>query len=184
MTEDQHQSTRYLIQEKYLSLEKRFTITDNAGTIRYIVNSSFFTMGDKLQISDANGNEVMRIRQDNLHFHLTYRIFSTYSGATERELALIKRTGPMWQHKLQINSINGEYIIEKKGSTSSNEFTLTKNDNVIGIVTKDASPTKTFYWVDIIDSNEQDHALLLAMIIVFSCAQRLSMNPMAKPAIK
>ena len=185
MTEDQIQSTRYLIQEKYLSLDKRFSITDDTGTIRYTVNSSFFTMGDKLQILDANGNELMKIRQDNLHFHLTYKIFSTYSGATERELASIKRTGPLWEHKLQINSINGEYTIEKKSSSSPNEFTITKDGDIVGIITKDASLTKTFYWVDIIDSKEQDHhALLLAMVIVLSCAQRIPVNPMAKPTIK
>jgi uncharacterized protein YxjI len=181
MTLSQSQPTRYLIQEKYLSLDKRFTITDDTGVVHYKVNSTFFAMGDKLCISDANGNELIRIRQENLHFHLTYNIFSIRSGATERQVASIKRTGPLWQHKLKINSDDGEYIIEKQGGLSSNEFILTKDNLVVAIATKDSSPTKCLYWVDIIDNREEDHAFLLAMIIVLACAQRLPGNPMAKP---
>ena len=185
MSEEQILSTRYLIQEKYLSLQNRFTITDNAGTIRYTGNASFFTMGDKVQIFDANGNEMMKIRQDSLHLHMTYRIFSTYAGATERQIALIKRTGPLWEHKLQINCVHGDYKIERrKDGPSSDEFVITKDGDTVAHVTKDASPTKTFYWVDIVDSKEQNHILLLAMVIVLSCAQRIPVNLMAKPMIK
>jgi len=181
MTETSLQPTRYLIREKHLSLDNKFMITDDSGVVHYKVNSTFFAMGDKLSICDANENELIRIRQDNLHFHLTYKIFSVRSGGFERQIATIKRTGPLWQHKLEINSEIGEFIMQKKGGVSSDEFTLTKGDNIIAIGTKDASPTKSLYWIDIIDNQEEDHAFVLAIVIVLSCAQRLPGNPMAKP---
>jgi len=181
MAVPQFQPTRYLIREKHLSSNNKFIITDDSGVVHYKVDSTFFAIGAKLLISDANGNELIRIRQDNLHFHLTYKIFSINSGTNECEIASIKRTGPLWQHKLEISSITGEYIMQKKGGVSSNEFTLTKDENVVANVTKDASPTKSLYWVDIIDNREENHAFVLSMVIILSCAQRLPGNHMTKP---
>jgi uncharacterized protein YxjI len=181
MTETPLQPMRYLICEKHLSLDNRFKITDESGMVHYNVNSTFFAMGDKLSIADANGNELIRIRQDNLHLHLTYKIFSIRSGNNEHQIATIKRTGPLWQHKLEIQSDIGEFIMRKKGGISSDEFILTKGDKIIAIVMKDASPTKILYWIDIIDNQEEDHAFVLAIVIVLACAQRLPGNPLAKP---
>lgn len=178
------QPTRYLIQERFLSLDNRFTITDEAGLVRYRVTSSFFAMGDKLRISNADGKELMKVRQDTLHLHLTYKIYSTSTGETEREIASIKRTGAMWQHKLQISSIHGDYVMEKTGGAASNEFQLLKDDRTVASITKDPVPAKSLYWVDITDSDEHDHVLILALVIVLSCAQRLPVNPMIKPDIK
>jgi uncharacterized protein YxjI len=173
----QSQPTRYLIQEKHLSLDNRFIITDDSGVVRYKVNSTFFAMGDKLLISDADGKELIRIRQENLHLHLTYKIFGIRSDGSEYQLGSIKRTGAPWQHKLEISSGDGEYIMKRTGGASSRKFTITKGDMVIATTTKDVSPTKSLYWVNIIDHNEEDHAFLLSVVIVLSCAQRLPGNP-------
>lgn len=180
MMEFSSQTKRYLIEEKHLSLDERFTITDDSGVIRYKVNSTFFAMGDKLLISDDNGNELIRIRQDNLHLRLRYKIFAC---RPERQIATIKRTGSLWQHRLEITTDDGEYLLKKKGGPSSNEYLLIRKENVIAIATKDTSPTKNLYWIDILQNQEEDHAFILAMIIVLSCAQRLPGNPMAKPSI-
>jgi uncharacterized protein YxjI len=176
----QSQPTRYLIQEKHLSLDDRFIITDDSGVILYKVNSTFFAMGDKLLISDASGNELIRIRQENLHLRLTYKVFSIRSDGSEYEIGSIKRTGPLWHHKLEISSDNGEYILKKKGGLASHDFTITKDENVVAIATKDVSPTKSLYWVDVIDQKEEQHAFLLAVVIVLSCAQRLPGHPISK----
>ena len=181
MTETPMQSTRYLIREKHLSLDNRFTITDESGAVHYKANSTFFAMGDKLLITDANGNELFRIRQDNLHLHLTYKVFSIRSGDIERQIATIRRTGPLWQHILEIKSDLGEFTMQRKGGMSSDEYTLTKDGHIVAIVTKDASPTKSLYWTDIIDIQEEDRGFVLAIVIVLACAQRLPVNPMAKP---
>ena len=181
MTETSLQPTRYLIREKHLSLDNRFTITDKSGVVHYKVNSTFFALGDKLLITDANGNELFRIRQDNLHLHLTYKLFSIRPVNIERQIASIRRTGPLWQHILEIKSDIGEFTMQKKGGVSSDEYTLTRGDQIVAYVIKDASPTKSLYWIDIIDIQEEDRGFVLAIAIVLACAQRLPVNPMAKP---
>ena len=75
MTELQSQPSRYLLEEKHLSLENRFTITDKSGVMHYKANSTFFAVGDKLSICDQYGNELLRIRQDYPHLHLTYKVY-------------------------------------------------------------------------------------------------------------
>ena len=178
MSTFQSQSKRYLIQHRHWSLDKRFTITDGSGTLHYKGNSIFFAVGDKLSLSDKHGNELIRIRQENLRIHLTYKVFSVCSDSTESQLALIKRTGPFWQRKLEINSVNGDYKLRKTGGLSSNKFSLTKGDNVVAIANKDASPTKSFYWIDIADE-EENHAFLLTIMMVLACAQHLPGNLIA-----
>ncbi|CAF3520194.1 unnamed protein product [Rotaria socialis] len=174
-------TTRYLIEEKRLSLDHRFTITDNTGNIHYKGSSTFFAIGDKLLLCDENGKELIRIRQENFHFHLTYKLFIVRTPGIEHQIAFIKRTGPMWHHILEIRSNNGEYKLYRTGNLASKEYTLIKNNNIIAIITKDASATKNFYWVDILDGNGEDHVFILALVIVSSSAQRLLSSPIAMP---
>ncbi|CAF1533841.1 unnamed protein product [Rotaria magnacalcarata] len=181
MTTSNSGTTRYLIEEKHLSLDHRFTITDNTGNIHYKGISTFFAIGDKLLLCDENGNELIRIRQENFHLHLTYKLFIVRTPGIEHQIAFIKRTGPMWHHILEISSNNGEYKVYRTGNLTSKEYTLIKNNNVIAIITKDASATKNFYWVDILDGNGQDHVFILALVIVLSSAQRLLSSPIAMP---
>ncbi|CAF2555201.1 unnamed protein product [Rotaria sp. Silwood2] len=180
MTTSQSEAKRYLIEEKYLSLDNRFTITDDLGNIHYKGNSTFFAIGDKLLLTDEQGNEAIRIRQESFHIHLTYKLFSVRFGGTEHQIALIKRIGPLRQQKLEISSNDGEYILQKQHGLSSNEFTLTKDSSTVAVVTKDASPTKSFYWVDIID-NKENHAFILAIVIVLACVQRSPTTHIAMP---
>ena len=171
--------TRYIIQEKHFSLDDKFVITDDTGTVHFKVDSTLFAMGDKLILSDADGNELIKIRQENLHLHQTYNIYSIRRDADEMQLASIKRTGLPGQHKLEINAVNGEYLMEKRGGAFCHEFTLTKDGDVVAIVTKDASASKSIYWVDVSSDREEYHALIVALVIVLSCVQRLPGNPLA-----
>ncbi|UJR20785.1 hypothetical protein I4U23_023898 [Adineta vaga] len=174
-------TNRYVIQDKHFSSDDKYVITDEAGNIHYKVDSTLFILGDKLILSDAAGTEIIQIRQENLHFHQTYNIFSIRRDEQETRLASIKRTGLPGQHKLEISAVNGNYIMEKRGSIFSQEFTLKKDDNIIAIVTKDTAPSKNTFWVDISNSAEELHAFILALVIVLSCAQRLPGNPLSTP---
>jgi uncharacterized protein YxjI len=165
--------TRYIIQDKHFSLNDKFVISDDLGEIHYTVDSTFFTRGDKLILYDALGNELIKIRQENLHLHPTYHIYSIRRDADEMQLASIKRTGAPWNHKLEINATNGEYQIERYCGHFSHEFILKKDEVVVAVVRKDTSVSTSVYWVDIACDRDEYRALLVAMVIVLSCVQRL-----------
>jgi uncharacterized protein YxjI len=171
--------TRYVIQDKHFSLDDKFVITDNEGDVHYKVDSTLFATGDKLILYDAQGNELIKIRQEYLHIHPTYYIYSVRRGVDEMQLASIKRTGAPWNHRLEITTTNGEYLMEKKGGVFSHEFILTKDGVLVAIVSKDASPSRSVYFVDIATDRDEYRAFLVALVIVLSCAQRLPGNPLA-----
>jgi uncharacterized protein YxjI len=170
--------TRYIIQEKHFSLDDKFIITNEAGKIHYTVDSKRFTIGDKLRLYDASGNELIAIRQENLHLHSTYIIYSVRQDVDEMELASIKRTGSFLHHQLEIHAVNGEYLMKKNGGALSHEFTLTKDGEIIAVVTKDSSILKSVFWLDISDDRDEYRALVMAMVIVLSCVSRLPGAPL------
>jgi uncharacterized protein YxjI len=178
---DQPKPTRYIIQDKHFALNDKFVITDDSGTVHYTVDSTLFSMGDKLILYDHFGNELIKIRQENLHLHPTYNIYSVRRDTDEMHLASIKRTGAPWNHKLEISATNGEYLMERKDGILSHEFILTKDGVIVAIVTKDTAPSTSIYWVDIAGDREEYRAFLMAMVIVLSCAQFLPGNFVSKP---
>jgi uncharacterized protein YxjI len=178
MTETQSKPTRYVIQEKHLVLDNKFVILDDSDAIRYTVDSTLFALGDKLLLSDADGNELIKIRQETAHLHRTYNILSVRHDIDELHLASVKQVGLPWQHKLKIDSLKGKYVMERKGGIFSHEFTLTNDEHVVAVVTKDSSPMRCVYWVDVSNDRDEYHAFILAMVIVLSCAQTLPSNPL------
>ncbi len=88
-------------------------MTDESGDVYFRVDSTLFDLGDKLLFYDAGGNELIKIRQQNLHLHQTYNIHSVRRDTDEMRLAFIKRTGIPGQHKLEVNTLNGDYLMGK-----------------------------------------------------------------------
>lgn len=175
------QPTRYVIQEKHFSSDDKYVITDESGDVHFRVDSTLFALGDKLLLYDADGNELIKIRQETPHLHQTYNIYSVRRDADEMHLASIKRTGLPGKHKLEISAVNGEYLMEKRDGAFCQEFILKKDGNVVAVVTKDTSLSKNVYWVDISNERGECHAFIMAMVIVLACAQRLPGNPFATP---
>ena len=71
--------------------------------------------------------------------------------------------------------------MEKRGGPLSQEFILTKDGNVVAVVTKNSSPLKSVYWIDITNDKNEYHPFIMAMVIVLACAQRIPGNPFATP---
>jgi uncharacterized protein YxjI len=177
--DDEPKPTRYIIQDKHFALNDKFVITDDKGIVHYTVDATIFSIGDKLILYDSFGNELIKIRQEQPCLHQVYNIYSTRHDVDEMQLASIKRVGPPWNHRLEISTTNGEYLMEKIGGLLSHEFILTKDEAIVAMVTKDSAPTTSVYWVDIASDREDYRAFLVAMVIVLSCAKRLPGNPLA-----
>jgi uncharacterized protein YxjI len=174
--ENRSKPTRYIIEDRHFSLNDKFVISDDSGLIHYKVDATLFTPGDKLILYDSLGDELIKIRQENLHLHPTYNIYSIRRDADEMQLASIKRTGAPWNHKLEITATNGEYQMEKYGGLLSHEFILKKDQQIVATVTKGTSILESVYWVDIADDRDKYRAFLMSMVIVLSCVKRLPGN--------
>lgn len=177
--EDAPKPTRYIIQDKHFVSNEKFVITDDSNNVHDTVDSTLFALDDKLVLYDSDGKELIKIRQENLHIRPTYNIYSIRRDADEMQLASVKRTGTPWNHKLEISSVNGEYIMKKKGGALSHDFLLTSNGDIVAIVSKASSTKASVYWVDIASTRKDYRAFLMALAIVLSCAQRLPGNPLS-----
>ena len=175
--------TRYVIQEKHFSLNDKFVITDELGEVQFTVDSTLFSMGAKLRLYDASGKELIKIHQENLHLHSTYIIDSVRQDADEMQLASIKRTGLPGNHKLEIHAVDGEYLMKKDSGILSHDFTLTRDEKVVAIVSKNTSLLKCVYWVEISSDTDEYRALIMAIVIVLSCVSRSPGAPLGKELV-
>ena len=105
----------------------------------------------------------MKIRQELLHLHPTYLILSNRSGESDRQLATVKKKFAFLHQKFKIDSVYGEYALNSL-DIFAHSFTLTRNGQTVAIVSKKFFSFSDSYGVEI--SGEEDHAFVLALVIV------------------
>ena len=63
------------IKQKVFSFKDKFTVKDEYGQDKYIVEGEFFSLGKKLHVYDMAGNEVAFIQQKIMSFLPRYFVF-------------------------------------------------------------------------------------------------------------
>jgi uncharacterized protein YxjI len=167
---------RFQIEERPTSLDQKFSIMDEDDNCLYTVKSTFFAIGDKLTLSDNYGTELFKIRQQLKHLHLTFHIYSASQNDDDddqRKLVTVKQVGFPLNHTLDIQSIYGNYLMKRNGGITCNEYTLTKDGNVVAEVKRKFPAFAERYTVDIHENvNERDIPFVLTLVITLWCAQR------------
>ena len=67
---------KLLIQEKVFSWSDRFTVRDEGGNDRYLVEGELFSWGKKLHVCTPDGREVAYIEQKIFTFLPRYQVFA------------------------------------------------------------------------------------------------------------
>ncbi|CAF3584546.1 unnamed protein product [Adineta steineri] len=168
------QPCRYQIREKIFAFTNSFKIKDEFGQDKYTVRSKKWTLGKKLVLEDINGNALFKIRQNGIRFLDQFNILSARDGDSDRQIASIRQKFTFFKHSYIIYSIYGEY--KMKGlDIFDHSFTLkNKNNKTIAIVNKKYFSFADSYEIEMIESNndkqQEDHAFILALIIVLHCS--------------
>lgn len=115
----------------------------------------------------------MKIHQQGPHFLDQYAIYSACENESDQQIASIRQKFTFFKHSYRIYSKYGEY--KMKGlDIFDHSFTLTnENGKTIAIVNKKFFSLADTYGVEMIETNndkEQDHAFILALIIVLHCS--------------
>ncbi len=117
---------------------------------------------------------LLKINRKGVHFLDQFHILSAHDDDLDREIASIRQKMTFFKHSYEIYSIYGEY--KMKGlDIFDHAFTLSnKNGKTIAIVNKKFFSIADIYGVEMIDSNSdqehEDHAFILALIIVLHCS--------------
>lgn len=148
---------RYLIKEKIFTFADRFRIEDENGYPKYEVVGKILSIGNKLNIYDMSGRELIYIEEKVFRFLPEYMVYreGNLIGRIKKELTFLRP-------KFNIESSYGDFAIE--GDVFQHNFNILKNGKTIAWISKEWISLSDTYSVNILD--EEDHPFILAIVIV------------------
>ena len=149
----------YRIKEKFWSWGNDFTITDERGNDRFLIDGQAFSWGDKLSFQDLQGTELAFISQKLLSFKPCYQILVKGSVFAE-----VVKEFSWFQQKFTLD-VPGPNDYEINGSFWQHEFEFTRSGRRVASVSKKHWDWTDSYGVDIVDG-EDDVSILCACIVI------------------
>jgi uncharacterized protein YxjI len=151
------ENMRYLIKEKIFTFADRFKIEDENGYPQYEVVGKILSLGNKLNIYDMSGKELIYIEGKIFRLLPEYMIYrgGNLIGKIKKELTLFRP-------KFNIESSYGYFTIE--GDVLHHDFNILKNGEAIAWINKKWISFSDTYSIDIVD--EEDQPFILSIVIV------------------
>ena len=149
---------RYKMRQKLISLGEDFTIEDAAGNPAYEVDGKVLTLRETFELKDLQGNVVATIRGKLLSIRSKMEIYRNDDKAATITKALF---APL-REKFTVDLADGGEI-EVKGSILDHEYTLRRDDAVIGQVSKRWFTFTDTYGIDVAEG--EDDALVLSIAV-------------------
>jgi len=146
------------IKQKVFSWGDKFTVKDESGQDKYIIEGEVFTWGDKLHIYDLAGREVAFIKQELMSFMPKY---SVYCG--EQQVAEIKKQFTFFFNKYVIEGLGWEI----EGGLWDHDYCITKADRRIVTISKEWMTWGDSYELDIADP--ADEIVAMAVVLAIDC---------------
>lgn len=147
---------RYLIKEKIFTFADRFIIEDEQGYPKFQVVGKILSLGNKLNIYDMNGKELIYIEQKVFRFLPEYLIYKE-----ESLIAKIKKELTFFVPKFNIESSYGDFNVE--GDILHHNFNILKSGKTVAEISKKWIAFSDTYSVDIVD--EEDQPFILSIVI-------------------
>ena len=146
------------IKEKVFSWGDKFTVKDERGYDKYVVEGEVFTWGKKLHIYDMTGREVAFIKQEVWSFLPRYYVF-----CDGQQVAEIKKEFTFLFPKYSIAGLGWEI----DGSFLAHEYEITQRGRSIVTISKEWMTWGDSYELNI--ANPADEILALAVVITIDC---------------
>lgn len=146
------------IKEKVFSWGDKFTVKDEYGNDKYIVEGEVFTWGKKLHVYDIAGNEVAFIKQEVWSFLPRYYVF-----CGDRQVAEIKKEFTFLFPKYSIEGLGWDI----DGKFMAHEYEITQNGRPIVSISKEWMTWGDSYELDI--ANPADEIVALAVVLTIDC---------------
>ena len=146
------------IKEKVFSWGDKFTVKDEYGYDKYVVEGEVFTWGKKLHIYDMTGREVAFIKQEVWSF-----LPRCYVFCGGQQVAEIKKEFTFLFPKYSIEGLGWEI----DGSFLAHEYEITKGGRSIVTISKEWMTWGDSYELNI--ANPADEILALAVVITIDC---------------
>ena len=146
------------IKEKVFTWGDQFTVKDERGNDKYVVEGEVFSWGKKLHVYDMTGREVAAIRQEVWSFLPRYYVF-----CGDRQVAEIKKEFTFFFPKYRIDGLGWEI----DGSFMAHEYEITQSGRTIVSIRKEWMTWGDIYELNI--TNPSDEIVALAVVLTIDC---------------
>ena len=146
------------IKEKVFTWGDQFTVKDERGNDRYVVEGEVFSWGKKLRVYDMTGREVAFIKQEVWSFLPRYYVF-----CGDRQVAEIKKEFTFFFPKYRIDGLGWEI----DGSFMAHEYEITQSGRTIVSISKEWMTWGDSYELNI--TNPSDEIVALAVVLTIDC---------------
>ena len=153
----------YLMKQKLFSWGDDFTIKDQTGQDRFLVDGKAFSLGNQLSFQDMAGNQLAYIRQKLLSWGPTYEI-----TRGDQLLATVqKEVFTFFKCKFTVD-VPGPNDLLAEGDFMDHQYAFTRNGNVVAQVSKQWFTWSDTYGVQV--AQGEDDVLILASTVVIDMA--------------
>ena len=156
---------KLLIQEKIFTWNDRFTVKDEAGVDRYLVEGELFSWGKKLHVATPNGQEVAYVEQKLFTFRPRYQVFA--EGALIGEVV---REFSFFRPRYTVEGADWEV----EGDFWAHDYTVYRGNLPIVSIQKEWFTWGDCYALDIRDP--ADEITALALVLAIDCAMEQDNN--------
>ena len=146
------------IKQKFFSFKDKFTVKDEYGEDKYIVEGEFFSLGKKLHIYDMAGNEVAFIQQKLLSFLPRYCVF-----IGDSQIAEIVKQFSLFTPKYEVLGLNWQVA----GNFTAHDYEITDNGNPVVLIHKAWGTWSDCYELNIAPG--ADEIVALATVLAIDC---------------
>ena len=153
------------IREKVCSWGDKFTVKDQYGNDKYIVQGEVFSFGKKLHVYDMTGREVAFIKQEIWSLLPKYYVF-----CGGNQVAEIKKEFTFFFQKYSIAGLGWEI----NGSFLLHDYEITQGGRPIVRISKEWMTWGDSYELDIL--NPEDELVALAVVLTIDCVNESESN--------
>jgi len=156
---------RYYIKQKAFSWRDQFTVKDESGQDKFFVEGEIFSLGKKLTVWNATGEEIIYIEQKVWNWMPTYILY-----LDGYEAARVKKEFTFFRPRYRISGPDWDV----EGNVWAHDYTIRGNGRVIANVNKEWFTWGDSYVLDIDDDTNVE--LALGIIIVIDCVMAAAQN--------
>ena len=109
---------------------------------------------------------LIKIQEELLHFHPTWKILSARDDELDLQLATIKRKLTL-REKFLVDSHYGQYVLEGENLLGK-VLTLKKGERVVAVIRRNYFTTTDHYLVEI-DADENQPFIIALVIVINQC---------------
>ena len=146
------------IKEHIFTWGDKFTVKDETGNDKYIVEGEIFSWGKKLHVYDMQGYEVSFIKQELFRFLPTYSVYQKGQQVGE-----IRKEFSFLFPRYTIDGLGWEI----EGRFMAHDYQITKGGRSIVTISKEWMTWGDSYELDITDP--ADEIVALAVVLTIDC---------------